>query len=90
MRWKIKKLYEMTVPELLKRRRYEQVMGVFFSVMSVAFFYSGMYLFEKFASFFILLVCFSTTIICFIVVLDCSQNLNTMGLHIRIIKEHEK
>jgi hypothetical protein len=80
----------MTVPELLKRRRYEQVMGVFFSVMSVALMFGGMVLFESFGSFYGLIVCSTGAVTSFIVVLDCSQNLNTMGLHIRIIKEHEK
>ena len=87
---KIKKLYDMNAEELLHRRRYEQISGIVFSILSVVLFMGGMYLFERLGSFYGLISLMSCGIVCFIVVLDCSQNLNTIGLHLRMIKEHEK
>lgn len=77
-----KKLYEMNKEELLKRRRYEQTMGLFFSVMSILMFLSGMILFEAKGTFYGLILPLACSIIMFIVIVDCSQNLNNIGLHI--------
>jgi hypothetical protein len=89
MYWKKKNNYERTIPELLKKRKNEQLVGITYAVLSVMFFIIGIYSYFTKGILGPLIIFSTLTIIEFLVVLDCGITIQNINLLI-YLKEHEK
>jgi len=89
MKWKIKKLYDMTVPELLKKRRSEQVVGVLYSLF--AFVFLGFGVLKYYDTGFVGPLVISCTFSVFMLFTSLMETIIIQQINMYVyLKEHEK